>query len=388
MKRKTVFTITLILLAALLSAPTLFGQETYDSPLFTPVTPEVTAQGNSFTAVAHGYNALFTNPAGFAREGGSFTLLSTNATAYVPPDKVGELPTIMGDPLTGLTQIEDTVLKNGIGAAASAGTIGIVGKGFGLGIASNLDFYGRPVGRTVGSTEIDVSYTTGIVAGAALPLNLLGTKVYLGGDLKYMKRIDIRDMGFLTFMKMAEGGSDPSFPDSTYSGEGFGFDVGAIAEMGSFTAGVSIRDLFGTDMGYTRLTNVSTPEDVLTYPTGDPIEGESYVIPMSLNIGGSWHPDLGGLSFLFDPTLHADWQHVMWKESQPNFWTQLHAGAEVKVLRFIKLRGGINQGYLTMGAGVKLLFLDVNVAFFGREMSDWPGVKPSQGVALEAAIRF
>jgi hypothetical protein len=41
-----------------------------------------------------------------------------------------------------------------------------------------------------------------------------------------------------------------------------------------------------------------------------------------------------------------------------------------------------------MGAGMKLLFLDLNVSYFGREMSEWPGIDPSQGVAVEAAIRF
>jgi hypothetical protein len=78
----------------------------------------------------------------------------------------------------------------------------------------------------------------------------------------------------------------------------------------------------------------------------------------------------------------------MWQNKQPTIWTELHAGAEVKVLKFMKLRAGINQGYITMGAGMKLLFLDLNVSYFGREMSEWPGIDPSQGVAVEAAIRF
>jgi hypothetical protein len=384
MKKYTRFSIILTILA-LLAAPALFGQETYDSPLFAPVTPEVTAQGGSFTAVARGYNSLFTNPAGFSRDGGSFTLLSANATAYVPPGKIGELPTFANDPEAGISAIEQTILETGFGGAGSVGTLGIVGNGFGLGLVSNIDVYGRPVGTTAGSTEVDLTYTTGAIAGMAVPLNLLGMQVHVGGDVRYIKRAEVRDLGILTAMDMLNGQS-VTLPANSFAGDGIGFDLGAIAELGDFTVGASVRDLFGTEMGYTDISGMSS-DQMFAYPEGSEIT-DTYVIPMSVNIGASWHLDLGGLAFLADPTIHLDWQHVMYQERNPSIWTELHAGAEVKVLRFIKLRAGINQGYITMGAGMKLLFMDLNVSYFGREMSDWPGIDPSQGVALEAAIRF
>jgi hypothetical protein len=377
--------LAIITTLTLLAAPALFGQETYDSPLFAPVTPEVTAQGGSFTAVAHGYNSLFTNPAGFSREGGSFTLLSANTTAYVPPDKLGELPTFANDPEAGISALEQTILETGFGGAGSVGALGIVGDGFGLGLVSNIDVYGRPVGTTAGSTEVDLTYTTGAIAGMAVPVNLLGMKVHVGGDVRYIKRAEVRDLGILTAMDILNGKS-VNLPANSFSGEGLGFDVGAIAELGDFTLGASVRDLFGTEMGYTDISGMSS-EQMFTYQEGSQID-DTYIIPMSFNVGASWHPDLGFLSFLADPTIHVDWQHAMWQNKQPTIWTELHAGAEVKVLKFMKLRAGINQGYITMGAGMKLLFLDLNVSYFGREMSEWPGIDPSQGVAVEAAIRF
>ncbi len=374
-----------ILFLLLLTAPALFGQTDYDSPLFSPVTPEVTAQGGSFTAVAHGYNSLFTNPAGFSREGGSFTLLSANATAYLPPDKIGSIPILSNDPEAGISEIEDTILKTGFGGAASGGALGIVGNGFGFGLVSNLDLYGRPVGTTAGSTEVDLTYTTGLVAGMSVPFNVLGSTVHVGGDVRYMYRTEVREVTIFDAIDMLNGQSI-TLPPNSYAGDGIAFDVGAIAEFGSFTLGASVRDLFGTEMGYTDISGRNSDE-IFSYPEGDPIQ-DTFYIPVSYNVGASWHPDLGGLSFLVDPIFHLDWQHVQWKNRDPSIWTELHAGTEVKVLRFLKLRAGINQGYMTMGAGMKLLFLDLNVSYFGREISDWPGVKPSQGVAMEAAIRF
>ena len=44
--------------------------------------PILAGQGGSFTANASGYNSLFKNPAGFAMDGGDFTLLSANVWSF------------------------------------------------------------------------------------------------------------------------------------------------------------------------------------------------------------------------------------------------------------------------------------------------------------------
>ncbi len=115
-----------------------------------------------------------------------------------------------------------------------------------------------------------------------------------------------------------------------------------------------------------------------------------YKIPMQGTLGISFHPDLGGLSFLFDPTVSLDYQHVFYSqpENQTSFLSGIHAGTEIKVLKFLKVRAGINQGYVTAGVGAKLLFLDVNASYFTREMGRFAGQQPNQGFTMEAAIRF
>jgi hypothetical protein len=54
----------------------------------------------------------------------------------------------------------------------------------------------------------------------------------------------------------------------------------------------------------------------------------------------------------------------------------------------VETAGGFNQGCLTLGVGAKLLFLDLNAAFFTREMGKYIGDRPNSGMSLEAAIRF
>ncbi len=75
--------IILIILITLLLTGFTFSQ-TLDDPIFAPVLPDVVARGNAFTASAHGYGALFTNPAGFSMADGSFTLLSASNYGFSP----------------------------------------------------------------------------------------------------------------------------------------------------------------------------------------------------------------------------------------------------------------------------------------------------------------
>jgi hypothetical protein len=110
---------------------------------------------------------------------------------------------------------------------------------------------------------------------------------------------------------------------------------------------------------------------------------------MSAHLGVSFHPTLGGLSRIIDPVVHAEYAlPFVPAEVAPSFWSSIHAGAEVTLFSLLKLRAGLNQGYMTAGAGLHLLFLDANVAYFGRELGAFAGAKQSQGITAEVAIRF
>jgi hypothetical protein len=375
--------ILIITLALALASASLFAVD-YDSPVFRPVTPEVTAQGDSFTAVAHGYNSLFTNPAGFARAGGSFTLLSATASPYFIPteEDVEGLSMLADNPEEAVGMLSDIITTNGFGGAANVG-LGIVGKGLGLGVVGGLDFYGR--GKTAMGTEIDAAYTWALIAGYAVPLDLGFMNINIGGDVRYMLRAEARDIGIVTFLDLASG--TPEFP--VYYGSGFGFDAGAIIEMGSLNIGFSARDIGGTVMEYSLETGGDL-ESIATFDDSNAVAvtDDTFTIPMTLSYGVAFHPDFGLLKWLIDPTFHVEYRDTLYQETEPSMWTKIHAGAEIKVLRFMKVRAGINQGYLTAGVGAKLLFLDVNASYFTREMGEYAGVRPNQGLALEAAIRF
>ncbi len=110
---------------------------------------------------------------------------------------------------------------------------------------------------------------------------------------------------------------------------------------------------------------------------------------MDIAAGIAFHPDMGSFNNILDPSISVDLHNVVGAlDGSASIWTLLHVGAELKLLSLFTLRGGLNQGYLTVGAGVKLLVLDLNFALFTNELGTYVGDMPSSGASLEAAIRW
>lgn len=394
--------IAAVAFAAVLPLP-VFAAEKLDQ--FFVFSPRIMAQGGSFTAIASGHEALFTNPAGFYSSRGSLTLGSVTSWTFMNPQYLAETMDASED--VDMFDILKSQAKNGVGAGAAIG-VSYVGRGIGVGFiaTSNLLLQGDtfPLG-------LDGTYSTtlAVVGGFARPINIGPTRLIIGGDLRPMIRsyanLDASTVGNVLNAFFDTSTGESLDPDAAaifaalnggyaYQGTGLGIDLGLKWEIGPLTAGLSVRDLFNTKITMYRHGLGDFMESLYEnggFPSNETavkMDGE-YYIPMSVNFGLAFRPDLGGLSFLFDPTVHMDLVDpfgVLDGGQSP--WTMLHAGVEAKILRFIKLRGGINQGYLTAGAGMKLLFLDLNASIFTRELGPYAGDKPNTGVSFEAAIRF
>lgn len=368
--------------------------ETYYEPPFLPVSPEVMAQGGSYTAIARGYNSLFYNPAGFADEDGDLTLLSTSAWIYANPAAMGEL--FSAETTDAIAQsVSDQITTGGLGVGASVG-LGLVSGGLGIGGAVVIDssLFG---GRNVLDLSGDVHATVGLVGGYALDLNLLGLNWKIGADLRPMYRIHApvtNAMALDIFNGLLTGNPGEALAvlnsQNALSGVGVGIDIGTIVELGPVIASLSIRDLFGTEMNY---KEVPFEQVVASLEGGPEPEGtevsDVYKIPMDVSAGVAFHPDLGALSWLLDPTVHADIQDVVGVIANGRSpWTLIHIGADVKILKMFSARAGFNQGYITAGVGAHLLFLDLNAAFFTRELGKYIGDTPNSGATIELAVRL
>ena len=362
-------------------------------PSFFPQSAEVMAQGGSFNANARGFYSLFSNPAAYAGAGASLTILSSMPWIYAfPSPAVAEsVGALIKNPVSGISGLNDLLTGPGFGAGGSFG-LGYVGNSLGLGLICTADSFAW--GPNTLGVNVDTNITVGFIGGFALPIPIGALTLKVGGDFRPMYRIRVPELGIATFASLLSGDSGGSQIDApVFHGVGLAIDTGVIAEIGPLSAGIALRDLFGTTFRYSTST-VSEFLDAVkagSLPVGNDVtsENQRYLIPMTAQLGAAFHPRLGSISKIVDPIMHVNWEVPLGAATEAgSFWTSFHAGLEVGFFSILYLRAGINQGYLTAGAGFHLLFVDLNVAYFGRELGSFAGSRQNQAVTAELAFRF
>ncbi len=379
----------------LLAAASAFAATYYEEP-FAPLSPVVMGEGGSFIASAQGYNAFFYNPAGFSRSSGAFTL-SSNSWIYSRPDLlISQVAQAVAGTQTSaslLNFIDSQVTTGGLGVGSSIG-IGYVGDGFGL--AGVLIVDSMLYGQTLLGATGDMTATLGFIGGLSLPLEVWGVKIHVGADIRPMIRIHtlIANSAAVSIITaLTSGGSvfGPLNSSTAYYGSGIGLDLGVIAELGWFQFGMAVRDLGGTQFNYTSNsfgTVMGTLGSQGNFPSGAPV-ADTYLIPMDISVGVAFHPDLGRTNLFFDPTISFDMRDIVGAiDGSANVWTLLHAGTAIRLMNTFTFRAGLNQGYLTVGGGVKLLFFDMNLAIFTQELGVHLGDRPAAGTTASLDFRF
>lgn len=101
--------------------------------------------------------------------------------------------------------------------------------------------------------------------------------------------------------------------------------------------------------------------------------------PMTVDFGFGWKPKYG-LSWLANPNLAIDLVDLVGLVSDFSFsgiFAHMKAGIEVELLRLLELRAGLNQGYVSIGAGVNLMnLIHLEASYyrleFGEKLLDKP----------------
>ncbi|MEY4615663.1 MAG: hypothetical protein RJB66_623 [Pseudomonadota bacterium] len=309
--------------------------------------------GNAYSAVAKDGDSLFYNPAGLGRSSGiNLTLLNMNLglngeNAYNTVQKVSQST---GTGVDKFSEIFGEQLWLGAG-----GKVTLTLPNFGMGIydsgSSGIELK-DPI-----LPYFDINYVNdyGIVVGSAFKI---GPHSHFGINAKRINRTGgQQDFGISTFLN----GDTQTIQDNIQKkGVGYGADIGFSWEIPApFNPVVSG---VWKDIGTTTFLKVGgseKPPRILDDQT----------------IGVAAGFDLA----LFGLTTAIDIKHIN-ATSEP-FGKKLHMGLELD-LPLLDLRGGFSQGYYSIGASVDLLLMQLDLAYYGVELGEYPGQDEDRRILL------
>ena len=388
MKRKAIIFILLILAIVAASAQTALE--------FAEVTPKdarTMGMGGTFHVFSQGYSSFFGNPAGFAGANNSFTITDLSVWAYLAPtaQNVERATSIIDGTATDndiLSYVGDWIVSNnGLGAGLSLGGGWVGKKGIAIGVTLVSDEVA--VGDSLlGSNMVIATQLNGIL-GYAYPFNIGPVTFKIGLDGRAFYRVQSDPMTGLPFSTILNDVLNDTFSASSIKllgGYGFAADLGLVASIGPVMLGLSARD-FGLEF------------KVGKFNAQDIIDSNINAFPLlgtqAAKLIPNYAAGLGVRLFengKFEPSIYTELENPQKVFSSSDIAAKalnsLHVGAQVRLLRFITVRGGINKGWYSMGAGIDLSFLELDAAIFTEELGPYPGDKGRSGLSMQVGIRF
>lgn len=386
MKRKALITILLIAALAAASAQIQFSE-------IMPKDARSMGMGGAFRVFSQGYSSFFGNPAGFAGSTNSFTIADVSAWAYLAPtsENLGRVRQIIDGSATD-TQIINwvgdwMVSNNGLGAGASVGGGWVGKKGIAVGVTLVTDEVASG-DSLLGSKLVSATQANGII-GFAYPIDIGPVWIKIGADGRVFYRVQSDPTTGWPFGTLLNDVLNDSFSPSSlnlYGGYGFAADAGLVAGIGPAMLGFTARNL-----GLAFKVGSFTAQDVIDYNIS--------ALPFSGTTAAALTPTYtAGLGLRlfentkFEPSVYAEVDDpiALFSSSDilTDLLTSLHAGAQIRILNFLNIRGGLNKGWYSVGAGLDLSFLEIDAAIFTEELGAYPGDKGRSGLSVQAAIRL
>ena len=388
MKRKAIIVILLILATAMASAQTALE--------FIEVTPKdarTMGMGGAFHVFSQGYSSFFGNPAGFAGANSSLTLTDLSVWAYLAPttQNVERVKSIIDGSATDsdiLGYAGDWIINNnGFGAGLSLGGGWVGKKGIAIGVTLVSDEVAA--GNSLLGSKLVIATQLNGILGYAYPFNIGPVTLKIGLDGRAFYRVQSDPVTGLPFSTILNDVLNDTFSLSTITllgGYGFAADVGLVAGIGPVMLGLSARD-FGLEFKVGKFNVQNIIDDNIS---AFPLLGTTAV-----KLNPSYAAGLGVRLFensKFEPSLYTELENPQNIFSSSDMvasaLNSLHAGAQVRLMRFITVRGGLNKGWYSLGAGIDLSFLELDAAIFTEELGLYPGDKGRSGLSVQVGIRF
>ena len=375
---------------------------------FTPVNPKMMGMGGAGLAINSSLDALFTNPSVLGRGKvriaiPSVTFSINHIYDLMKKDKNGNSAIeniekmssgdMKNSDVNTMMNLISSLIGSGKGKIASfEASTGLIANVFG--VAANVSDTIRTFNGTVFD---DLKVST--VAGLGFGFGGDEVKFTVGGSFKYNVNIFTRRMGLGDFQAMMNSdsngnsgsGSDPasSSEENTLSniplavGYGMPLDFAVSLKYYGLSATAVLTDvnLFGLgDYKY----GILVPSDEMTSTSATTfvknLDKESvfkFKPKMDLDLGIGYEGKLSIIGFkaavdfvdLISLVRELDGGY----SAKNVLLNHTKAGAEISLFDMIKVRGGINSGYLTLGGSFNIGIITVDTAYYWEELGSFAG---------------
>ena len=375
---------------------------------FNPVNPKMMGMGGAGLAINSSLDALFTNPSVLGR--GKVRIAIPSVTL-----SINHIYDLMKEDENGNSAIENIEkmssgdMKNSDVNTTMSLISSIIGSGKGkiasfeasTGLIANVFGVAANVSDTIrtfnGTIFDDLKVST--VAGLGFGFGGDEVKFTVGGSFKYNVNIFTRRMGLGDFQAMMNSdsngnsgsGSDPasSSDENTLSniplavGYGMPLDFAVSVKYYGLSATAVLTDvnLFGLgDYKY----GILVPSDEMTSTSATTfvknLDKESvfkFKPKMDLDLGIGYEGKLSIIGFkaavdfvdLISLVRELDGGY----SAKNVLLNHTKAGAEISLFDMIKVRGGINSGYLTLGGSFNIGIITVDTAYYWEELGSFAG---------------
>ncbi len=385
---------------------------------FSPISTRSMGMGGSGIAVAGRSDSFFMNPAALASRRFQLSLPSLGVTVYNPQailksGLIDDLQAARADQNKYMDAAQkylgiisgkgfNEVLTTDLAMSLTAG-------GFGLGIQAQEKVHSySPDGKTT-STQLLAEVNAAATLGFGFRINIVRDKFSI--DLGVAARFDYRaynsaisaDNVITTFLGSGNttAAKDKLLKETPLmAGWAIPVDVGISFNMPvGFTVSVVARNINGTFHmnaypGISNWTNELFKKPFTSdgqVGTGDKVAFEVKT-PWSLDAGIGWAPTFGNVGNFIRPTIAMDVVDIIGLAkgdfNTEKLLTHLNMGAELRLLSILDVRAGLNQGYISIGAGVDLWALRIEAAYYRQEFGVQLGDKPVDALTIRANIGY
>ncbi|MDT4761938.1 hypothetical protein [Sphaerochaeta sp. PS] len=403
-------TLTLVLLVAapLVAADYSPGNVAYKQTgaPFMGINTRVLGMGGAGLGVKGYYDSFLLNPANLAGSNFKLSIPAITLTAYNPQSilESGSIDKFVdGDTVGGAQRLFNTITQGQGDLLTTDASVVLSVGGFGIAIETQERIMTYLEDSDSTNTNLIAQITAAATVGFGFNIALVPDKISIDlgvtGKGVYKTYLKGQTVSSIINLLMDES-SDPAdkFLNGVPLAAGYAIPVTAGANV-NFPFGLSLSAVgrnFNGNYSMEVFPSANTwAEKVLgssftdNNPTGNESGTFEYDDGWKLDAGLTWAPKIGSL---IKPIIAVDVIDVMSLAGLEDdaltrgFYSQTRLGASVRLLSFLDVRYGLNQGYQSIGVGLDLLVFHLDAAYYQLEYGDNLGDKPIDALSLRFSL--